>query len=63
MEPDDPEKQPVQEIVVGGDLSNLSIEELKLRMSALREEIARHEAEVTAKLASLNAAEGFFKSG
>lgn len=62
MEPDEPQALKSQEIVVGGDLSNLSIDELQVRIAALRDEIARHEAAVAGKQSSLNAAEGFFKS-
>lgn len=46
---------------IGQDLSMLSVEELTERIGLLRAEIARLEAAVTAKQASRNAADKFFK--
>lgn len=46
---------------IGADLSMLSADELKLRISLLKEEIARLEAEVVAKSSSRNVAESLFK--
>jgi len=46
---------------IGQDLSMLSVEELTERIGLLRAEIARLEAAVTAKQASRNAADQFFK--
>lgn len=46
---------------IGQDLSLLSVEELKARIGQLREEIARIEAELSAKGASRSAAEALFR--
>jgi len=62
MMDDDEEKRPVQQdIVIGGDLSKLSVEELKERVAALKAEIARIEADLAAKHSSRAAADSVFK--
>jgi uncharacterized small protein (DUF1192 family) len=61
MEEDDrPKKRLVHEI--GQDLALLSVEELRERITLLRDEIARLEAAVGNKRASRNAADQFFRS-
>jgi uncharacterized small protein (DUF1192 family) len=61
MEEDDrPKKRLVHEI--GQDLALLSVEELRERITQLKDEIARLEAVVASKRASRNAADQFFKS-
>jgi uncharacterized small protein (DUF1192 family) len=60
MEPDEPRKPP-QEIVVGADISKLSVEELAERIAALRAEIARLESDLNAKRKSRAAADSVFK--
>lgn len=47
---------------IGGDLSNLSIEELKELIATLTSEIARIEEAVRAKESSMSAADSVFKS-
>lgn len=59
FEDDKPKKKTGHEI--GADLSMLSVDELKIRIGLLREEIGRLEAEVAAKSSSRNAAEGLFR--
>ncbi len=56
---DRPKKKLVHEI--GQDLALLSIEELGDRISLLKEEIARLEADITRKRATKSAADTFFK--
>jgi len=58
-EDDRPKKKIVHEI--GQDLTLLSVAELHLRIALLKEEIARLEADIQRKQASLSTAEGFFK--
>jgi uncharacterized small protein (DUF1192 family) len=58
-EPAEPRKKTVHEI--GQDLSQLSVFELKERILALGEEIARIEKAVRAKESSKSAADSFFK--
>jgi uncharacterized small protein (DUF1192 family) len=48
--------------VLGEVLDAVSIDELKLRVAALREEINRLESEITRKQGSKTAADAFFKS-
>jgi uncharacterized small protein (DUF1192 family) len=48
---------------IGQDLSLLSVDELSERIALLREEIARLEAERTAKSATKSAAESLFRRG
>ena len=56
---DRPKKKVTHEI--GQDLALLSVEELQARISLMREEIARLEADITKKNASRNAADQIFK--
>ncbi|HEX2537035.1 MAG TPA: DUF1192 domain-containing protein [Pseudolabrys sp.] len=58
-EDDRPKKKVVHEI--GQDLTLLSVEELVERVSLLKEEIARLEADMTKKRATRAAADQFFK--
>lgn len=58
-EPAEPRKQVVHEI--GADLSQLSVFELKERVAALGEEIARLEEAIRRKESSKSAADNFFK--
>jgi uncharacterized small protein (DUF1192 family) len=58
-EPAEPRKKVVHE--VGQDLSQLSVFELKERILALTEEIARIEQAVKKKESSKSAADNFFK--
>ena len=60
IDPDDlPKKKIIHEM--GQDLSLLSVEELGERITLLKDEIARLEAERTRKRASKSAADSFFK--
>ncbi len=60
VDPDDlPKKKITHEM--GQDLSLLSVAELAERVSLLKEEIARLEAEMNRKRASKSAADTFFK--
>lgn len=56
---DKPVKKTSHEI--GADLSALSVDELKKRVALLQQEIARIDAEITAKSSSRNIAESLFK--
>jgi uncharacterized small protein (DUF1192 family) len=56
---DKPVKKPSHEI--GSDISLLSVDELKARIAILHAEIARLDAEITAKSSSRNVAESLFK--
>jgi uncharacterized small protein (DUF1192 family) len=47
---------------IGESLATLSVDDLEARLAALSAERARVEAEIEARLASRQAAEGFFKS-
>jgi uncharacterized small protein (DUF1192 family) len=58
-EPAEPRKKVVHE--VGQDLSQLSVFELKERVLALTEEIARIEQAIKRKESSKSAADNFFK--
>lgn len=58
-EPAEPRKKVVHE--VGQDLSQLSVFELKERVLALTEEIARIEQAIKRKESSKSAADDFFK--
>lgn len=57
------EDQPVKKTSheIGADLSTLSVDELGKRIALLRDEIARIEAEISAKSSSRNVAESLFK--
>ena len=57
------EDKPVKKVSheIGADLSTLSVDELRNRIAILKEEIARIEAEVSAKSSSRSVAEGLFK--
>jgi uncharacterized small protein (DUF1192 family) len=57
---EDPPKRKA-ELVVGGDLARLSIDELGERIEILRAEILRLEEAITAKRKSLGVADSFFK--
>jgi uncharacterized small protein (DUF1192 family) len=59
----DPDELPKKKMVhdLGQDLSLLSVGELTARIAALREEIARLEAEMARKRSSKSAADSFFK--
>jgi uncharacterized small protein (DUF1192 family) len=60
IDPDDlPKKKILHEM--GQDLSLLSVGELTERVELLKEEIARLEAEMSRKRATLSAADMFFK--
>ncbi|MEE8438232.1 MAG: DUF1192 domain-containing protein [Micropepsaceae bacterium] len=56
-----PRKKP-SEIVIGQDISALSVIELKQRISALQGEITRSEEALKARTATKSAAEAVFKS-
>ena len=58
-EPAEPRKKVVHEI--GMELSQLSVFELKERITALKDEIARIEETIKKKESSKNAADSFFK--
>ena len=60
FEDDRPKKPQAHEI--GSDLSLLSVDELRHRISLLREEIARLEAACTTKASGRAAAESLFRS-
>jgi len=59
----DPDELPKKKIVheLGQELSLLSVGELTERIAALKEEIARLEAEMVRKRSSKSAADSFFK--
>lgn len=59
FEEDRPVKKASHEI--GADLSALSVDELRARISLLREEVGRIEAEVASKSSSRNTAESLFR--
>jgi uncharacterized small protein (DUF1192 family) len=61
IDPDEAKKPSPQEIVVGADLSKLSVEELEERVGALRAEIARLEADIAVKRSSRAAADSVFR--
>jgi uncharacterized small protein (DUF1192 family) len=58
---DDEARKPVRIHEIGQDLALLSVNELNERIGQLRDEIARLEAELTAKGATRNAAEALFR--
>jgi uncharacterized small protein (DUF1192 family) len=53
--------KPIADIVVGVDVSRLSVDELEERIAALKAEIARLETALVAKRASRAAADAAFK--
>ncbi len=59
---EDDSVKPKAQIVVGADLSFLSVEELEDRIAQLREEIARIEADIQSKQGAKSAADAVFKS-
>ena len=61
MDWDDVKPKAGKSIVVGEDLSRLSLAELEQRIAALEQEIVRVQAERTAKKAHENAAAALFK--
>ena len=61
MEPDDLPR-PKHVHVLGESLEVISLEELRLRVLALEQEIQRIQAEIQRKQASRSAADAFFKS-
>nr|TFG55463.1 MAG: DUF1192 domain-containing protein [Hyphomicrobiales bacterium] len=54
-------RKPAPEIVMGQDISTLSVIELEQRIAALQGEIARSEEALKARAATKNAAEAVFK--
>lgn len=60
---DEPPKKKARPHEIGQDLSMLSVGELEERIAVLRDEIARLEAEMAAKGATLTAAEALFRRG
>ena len=58
---EDERPAPKPKHVVGEALDLMSVEDLRLRIDLLREEIARLDAAVEAKRASRNAADAVFK--
>ncbi len=50
-----------RDIVIGEDLSMLSVEELEERIELLKQEIERITTDIQSKQSSLSAAEAFFK--
>ena len=60
---DDEPKKKARPHEIGQDLSLLSVDELSERIALLRDEIARLEAERTAKGATKSAAESLFRRG
>lgn len=62
MDWDEPQQQRKREIVIGEDLSTLSVDELNQRIEALKAEIERLKAERTKKEAHEAAANAVFKS-
>ena len=61
MDWDELKPKPAKGITLGEDLTSLSVAELQARIAALREEIARVEAELAAKKAHEAAAASIFK--
>ncbi len=61
-ENDDAQRVPLKpKHMVGEPLDTLSIEELRLRIEVLHDEIARLDGEIATKQASRSAADAFFK--
>ncbi len=61
MDPDDIRPKPKPGIVIGEDLSMLSVEELEGRITTLKDEIIRIEEAVASKRASREQASSVFK--
>ncbi len=59
---DDGAPKPRPELVIGEDLSSISVEELEERITTLEAEISRLREEIVSKRSSLASAESFFKS-
>lgn len=59
IEDDKPAGKPAHDI--GSDISSLSVDELRLRIGVMQNEIARLEAEILSKSLSRNVAESLFK--
>ncbi|MEM7428985.1 MAG: DUF1192 domain-containing protein [Pseudomonadota bacterium] len=55
-------KKPAAEIVIGEDLSSISVDELAERITTLEAEISRIRAEIVSKQATRTTADNFFKS-
>ncbi len=62
VEGDDPRGGAKPSLSAGDDLSVLSLEDLRERIDALRDEIRRTEAALDAKQGAMGAAEAVFKS-
>lgn len=58
---DEERKTKIADIVIGEDLSLLSVEELESRIEILQSEIARIRDDIGSKQSSLSVAESFFK--
>jgi len=54
-------RKPKTEIILGEDLSALSVHELEKRIAALEAEIARTKEALRSRAATKNAADAFFK--
>lgn len=61
MDPDELPR-PKHVHVLGENLEAISVDELRLRVAALQQEIQRIEGEIQRKTASRSAADAFFKS-
>ena len=59
---DDEAPKPRLDLVIGEDLSSISVEELEERITTLEGEISRLRAEIVSKRSSMASAESFFKS-
>ncbi|MEL7049249.1 MAG: DUF1192 domain-containing protein [Pseudomonadota bacterium] len=62
MDWDEPQKQPTSTVQLGEALDTISIEELHLRIDALRNEIKRCEDAIQSKQAQRDAAHSVFKT-
>ncbi|WP_404934221.1 DUF1192 domain-containing protein [Nitratireductor sp. L15S-10] len=60
---DEEERKPATPHQLGQDLSLLSVDELKHRITLLQDEVSRLEREVESKGATKNAAEALFHRG
>lgn len=61
MDLDDERRQPVRQMVIGENLTALSVAELELRIATLQKEIERVRTELAAKRAHGDAAASLFK--